>query len=258
MKAKSGGSESRRIVLEILLETDKQPSKGSDLVKAVLDKYDYLNARDKAFIKRLSNGCMERSISLDHVLDQFSSTKTVKMKKAILHILRMGVYQILYMDGVFDGAACNEAVSLAESKGFYGLKAFVNGVLRNISRKKDEIKWPDRKKDLYSFLSVYYSIPLWIVKRLCDEKGADITEAMLKACNAERPVCVNALGFSIDDLNREWEKTGVKVCGNPYYENAAFLYDVPGVSRLYGFGEGKLIVQDTASILAVNVCGIKS
>ncbi len=257
MKAKGRASESRRIVLEILLESDKQPGKGSDLIKAVLDKYDYLDARDKAFIKRLSNGCMERSISLDHVLDQFSSTKTKKMKKPILYILRMGVYQILYMDGVFDGAACNEAVYLAQSKGFAGLKGFVNGVLRNISRKKDEISWPSRDDDLYSCLSVRYSVPMWIVKRICDERGADAAEAMFKACDTERPVCVNTLDYDTDKLKTEWESARVKVSANPYFENAAFLSDVPGVSRLYGFDEGKFIVQDTASILAVFVCGIK-
>lgn len=68
------------------------------------------------------------------------------MKPVIRRIVRMGVYQIIYMDNVPDSAACNEAVKLAVKRGFAGLKGFVNGVLRNISRNKDNIEYPDYNK----------------------------------------------------------------------------------------------------------------
>lgn len=109
-------------------------------------------------------GTLERQITIDYVADQFSKTKIRKCKPLIRVLLRMGIYQILYMDQVPDSAACNEAVKLAKKRGFSRLSGFVNGVLRNISRKKDEIQYPSREKNLETYLSVAYSIPEWIIK----------------------------------------------------------------------------------------------
>lgn len=109
-------------------------------------------------------GTLERQITIDYVADQFSKTKIRKCKPLIRALLRMGIYQILYMDQVPDSAACNEAVKLAKKRGFSRLSGFVNGVLRNISRKKDEIQYPSREKNLETYLSVAYSIPEWIIK----------------------------------------------------------------------------------------------
>ncbi len=130
---KTQGTNQRMIVLEMLL-TEQVYS--HLLVREVLYKYNYLTQQEKAFIKRLYEGTLERQIELDYVIGQYSSVKTDKMKKVIRALLRMSVYQILYMDAVPDAAACNEAVKLAQKKGFSSLKGFVNGVLRNIARNK--------------------------------------------------------------------------------------------------------------------------
>ena len=103
---------------------------------------------DKSFISRLVLGTIERKITLDYVIDSFSKTKTAKMKPLIRTLLRMSVYQILYMEQVPDSAACNEAVKLAKRHRFHQLAPFVNGVLRTISREKENIRYPSREKDL--------------------------------------------------------------------------------------------------------------
>ena len=105
------------------------------------------------------------------MLDQYSKVKTNKMKKIIRAIMRMSAYQILYMDAVPDAAACNEAVKLAQKKGFSSLKGFVNGVLRNIVRNKENIS--------YHSLSVKYSMPDWIVNLWTEQLGATKTETVL-------------------------------------------------------------------------------
>ncbi|MDE6622183.1 MAG: 16S rRNA (cytosine(967)-C(5))-methyltransferase, partial [Lachnospiraceae bacterium] len=125
----------RMLVLEMLLTENAYSHM---IVRDVLNKYNYLSQQEKSFIKRLYEGTLERQIELDYVIDQYSKVKTGKMKKPIRAIMRMSVYQILYMDAVPDAAACNEAVKLAQNKGFAALKGFVNGVLRNIARSKGD------------------------------------------------------------------------------------------------------------------------
>ena len=250
-------TQSRRLVLDILLECEKQGAKSTDIIKAVLDKNDFLEQRDKAFIRHLAEGCVERAITLDHVIDSFASTKTSKMKTPVKLIMRMGVYQILYMDSVPDSAACNEAVSLAISKGLSGLKGFVNGVLRNIARNRDDIKWPDKEKDPLAYLSVVYSMPVWIAKQLCSEYGFERTECMFKAFLCERPVSINIISDDKEELIPAWEKAGINVIKSPYLDNAYMIKDAPGIGRLKGFDEGAFIVQDAGSMLSVAVAGIR-
>lgn len=104
----------REIVLEILLELRKTDGYVNLLLADVLEKYDYLSPKEKAFIKRVTEGTIERKIQIDYILNQVSNTPTGKMKPLIHELLRMSAYQILFMDTVPDAAVCNEAVSLAK------------------------------------------------------------------------------------------------------------------------------------------------
>ena len=153
------------LVLEMLLTENVY---SHVIVRDVLNKYNYLSQQEKSFTKRLYEGVLERRIELDYVLNRFSKVPVNKMKPVIRAIMRMGVYQILYMDAVPDSAACNEAVKLAQKKGFATLKGFVNGVLRNIARNKEEIE--------YTSLSVKYSMPEWIVNLWTGQLGEEKTE----------------------------------------------------------------------------------
>ena len=102
-------TDTREIIVEILLSLEKGQDFSHKLMKAVLDKYDYLDPREKAFIKRVTEGTIERQLELDYYLDRFSSVPVRKMKPLIRCLLRMSTYQILYMDAVPDSAVCNEA-----------------------------------------------------------------------------------------------------------------------------------------------------
>ena len=144
----------RECALDVLIKVDKKEELSHIAISNVLEKYQFSEKRDRAFFTRLVEGTLERQITIDYVADQFSKTKIRKCKPLIRALLRMGIYQILYMDQVPDSAACNEAVKLAKKRGFSRLSGFVNGVLRNISRKKDEIQYPSREKNLETYLSV--------------------------------------------------------------------------------------------------------
>ena len=169
----------REIVLEMLLAVSVQKEYSHAILKDVLDKYNYLSGQEKAFIKRLFNGTIERQIEIDYLLNQFSQVKVNKMKPVIRMILRMGVYQILFMDAVPDSAACNEAVKLAVRKKFQSLKGFVNGVLRNIARNKDILEYPKMESQPVDYLSIKYSMPKWIIERWLLQYSLEQVEKIL-------------------------------------------------------------------------------
>ena len=113
-------ANTRELVLGILLEIKQNTNEYSHIViRDVLEKYQYMEQQDRAFIKRVSEGTIENQIWLDYIINLFSKTGTQKMKPMILCILRMSVYQLFYMDSVPASAICNEAVKLAEKRGFH-------------------------------------------------------------------------------------------------------------------------------------------
>ena len=180
----------RDLVLSMLKEIYAGNEFSHILLRQVLDKYDYLEGSEKAFIKRLTEGTLERTIELDYVINQFSNTPVNKMKPLIRSLMRMSVYQILYMDSIPDSAVCNEAVKLAALHKFTSLKGFVNGVLRNIVRNKENISYPEKEKDLMKYLSITYSLPEWMVEHFLKEHGKEKAEKICKGLLQERPVTV--------------------------------------------------------------------
>ncbi|HBA48095.1 MAG TPA: 16S rRNA (cytosine(967)-C(5))-methyltransferase [Lachnospiraceae bacterium] len=252
----------RELVLDMLLTLDREGDYSHRLVRSVLDKYDYLEARDKAFIKRLAEGTLERQLELDYYLDCYSSLPVRKMKPLIRCLLRMSVYQLLYMDSVPDSAVCNEACRLAAKRGFGTLKGFVNGVLRKISRQKDALPMPDKGEKPVSFLSVQYSMPEWLVEMWMDEYGTDMTETLLQGLLAVHPVSLRFSTLISDEereaICRELCETGMEMKQSAYLP---CVYLTKGYTEnpasLPAFVRGKCIVQDVSSALAVEAAGVK-
>lgn len=251
----------REIALDALLILEKEQEYSNRLIKAVLDKYDYLEARDKAFIKRLTEGTLERQLELDYYLDQVASVSVEEMKPFIRCLMRMSLYQLLYMDAVPDRAVCSEACKLAAKRGFSGLKGFVNGVLRKLSRGKKSLALPDREKEPVQYLSVRYSMPEWIVELWLGEYGENIAETLLNCLLQVHPV---QLRFRTDipaesrqQLFQEIRKTGADVTVSRYLPYSCSVASGAAVERLPGFLEGMCTVQDVSSALAVEAAGIK-
>ena len=108
----------RELAVDSLLEIVEKGKYCHLVIRDVQNKYNYMEGRDKAFYKRLTEGTLERMIQIDYILNQFSKVPVSKMKPFIRNLLRMSVYQLLFMDTVPDGAVCNEAVKLAGKRGF--------------------------------------------------------------------------------------------------------------------------------------------
>ncbi len=241
----------RELILSILVDVTGGREYSHIALRNVLDKYRYLPKQDRAFITRITEGTLERMIELDYIINQFSKTKVNKMKPIIRNILRMGVYQLKYMDSVPDRAACNEAVNLAVRKGFSGLKGFVNGVMRNISRNLDSITYPDEQKNPIEYLSVTHSLPLWLAKLWVSEYGYDKTKSMAQAFLEPSKTCIrtNLALASSEQLRERLVNEGVTVEQNPTLSYSFFISDYDALDELDSFLEGWFYVQDTASMM---------
>lgn len=247
----------RELALEVLLEIEKG-EKSHLILRSVLEKYQYLTKRERAFLTRATEGTVERRLELDYIINQYSKVKVKKMKPVIRNLLRLAVYQMKYMDNVPDSAACNEAVKLAVKRGFGNLRGFVNGVLRNIARNLDHIEYPEKEQTI-PYLSVMYSMPEWIVKMWVSDYGREKTEEILQNFYIERPttIRINENQISKMALIDKLEREGVKVEEHPFLQSALLISNYDYLGALDSFLEGDFQVQDAASIQVAESAGIK-
>lgn len=248
----------RELVLEILTEVLEKGKFCQQVMDPVLGKYR-LSRREKAFISRTSLGTVEKLITIDYVLNLYSTVKVEKMKPAVRNILRSAVYQILYMDQVPDSAACNEAVKLACAKGYSGLKGFVNGVLRTVVRERNHIPMPKEEEDAFQALSVLYAVPRWMVQHFTDNYGKEKAEEILRGLSEERPVTVrvNRSRAGVKQAESSLKREGVAVFRHPDCPDALVLEKLNGIQQTEAFERGWIQVQDAASILAVSAANIR-
>lgn len=243
----------REIVLDMLMELSKENTYCHLLIRDVLQKYNYLEQRDKAFIKKIVEGTVERRLELDYVINLFSSTKVSKMKPLIREVLRMSVYQILYMEQVPDSAVCNEAVKLVQKRKFTNLKGFVNGVLRNIARNKEKMVYDD--------ISIKYSMPMWLVERLTSAYGKDMAEKIMASFLEEKPVTIRRKESLSEKeweiITKEMEKSGVQVSKHPYLPYAYEIKKAEGLFSIEAFKKGCFTVQDVSSMLVAECADVK-
>ena len=260
----------RGIALDALMETETSSFPSSGIITSVLNKYDYLDQRDKAFIKLLFEGTVERRITLDFILDKKSSVKTSGMKPVIRNILRMGLYQLLFTDAPAY-AVCKESVNLAGKRGFKGLGGFVNGVLRSISRdiessgKQPAERYlsflPEKKgKQDRKYLQLRYSMPESVLDVFLSEYG-DRTDSILDAMMKTRDVSLRFRSdLSEENLKTavtEISKTGVTLRKSTEVPFVYQAHNTGDIRKLPGYEEGLFNIQDVSSCKAVLALGIQ-
>ncbi|MGX8728321.1 MAG: 16S rRNA (cytosine(967)-C(5))-methyltransferase RsmB [Lachnospiraceae bacterium] len=245
----------REIILDILLAILRDGAYSQNAIHAALEKHQYLTKRDRAFITRVAEGTVERLIELDYIIDSYSQVPVANMKPVIANILRSAVYQIRFMRSVPDASAVNEAVKLAQSRGFYNLKGFVNGVLRSVSRHPEASPYPDREKDLAAFLTIAYSTPRWIVEEWLSVYGDFVTEKMLAALMEPRPTTIRLKtdGVSKSEILESLRSQGVYVKPAGYLPYACNVADYSFLPSLEAFRKGWIYPQDLGSMLVAEI-----
>ncbi len=223
-------------------------------LKNALSQSEY-SALDRAFITELVNGTCRNLMFIDHCLQSFSNTPLQKIKPLLLSVLRISVYQIFYMDKVPPFAACNEAVDIAK-KHFGKLSGFTNGLLRNLIRNKDAVPLP--ALGTLTYLSVKYSFPLWLLKKLGAAWSFEQTEDFCRLSNAAPRVnlCVNGLKTTRTQLLERLRAEGVEAEESEHLELCLSIGGV-NLSELAAYKEGLFHVMDESSVLAVRCLGLE-
>ena len=248
------GINSREMILEILLVIE-EGEHSHVAIRNALSKYQFLPRQERAFITRVCEGTLEYRILIDYIIDSYSKVSVDKMKPVIREILRSAVYQIRFMDSVPDSAVCNEAVKLAQRKGFYSLKPFVNGVLRTIAREWKNLKLPSREENPVRYLSVRYSMPETLVNRWIEDYGEEKTEKILTDFLTEKPITVRCRNhkYPQKEIYESLVDQGVEVKPAPYLPYAYEISNYNPILALDAFIQGKMVVQDVSSMLVAEI-----
>ena len=247
----------RETALRVLVSCRTNGAWADAALKAQMDRDD-LSGPDAALCTRLVYGVMQQRMLLDFYIGAYCSQKPDHLQPPLLDILRLGAYQILFLDKVPDSAAVNESVNLTKKVKRAQAAGLVNAVLRKISQNKNDLPAiPDRDAERY--LSIKYSHPKWLVKRLVAILGREEAEACLAANNSVAPmtVQVNPLKTTEADLVAELEAAGVAVKAHSWVPGCLELSGTGDLTHLSAFREGKFLVQDPAARLVSLIAGVK-
>ena len=226
-------------------------------VDSAIKKYGFAG-NDRAFFTALVYGTIEKRITIDYILGKFLSKPIEKIEDRLLEILRLGVYQIIFLDKIPDSAACNESVELAKFHTHKGTSGFVNGVLRNVSRGKNSIEYPEKGTDEY--YSVKYSCPIWLCSMWREMYGDEKCEEILEGTNINPHITlrVNTLKISREELAQRLAERGISAAYTSLSPNGLILEEFVPISDITEIGEGLCFVQDETSQLCSSSLGAKA
>ena len=236
----------REAALRALVACEQQGAWSDGFLKKIL-RTAGLDSRDAALTTRLCFGVLQNRLLLDHYLGKLSTVKLEKMEPAVRNALRLGGYQVLFLDRVPDHAAVSEAVDLAR-KGSKNPRSagLVNGVLRSLVRQKDSLEPPEDP-------AVRYSHPRWLADLFTRRLGREEAAALMAADNGEPPTCaqVNTTKATVEAVADSLRAEGVEVTPHPWLPNCLLLSHTGSLEELTAFREGLFYIQDAAAKLAV-------
>jgi 16S rRNA (cytosine967-C5)-methyltransferase len=240
----------RQLAAEILFKVDIRTAYADALLDHTL-KSTPLEDRDRGLLTELVYGTLRWRGRLDARLRPWVRRHLMETDPFIRNLLRLTLYQLIFLNRIPAYAAVNEAVKMAKAHAGGKTAGFVNGVLRNVLREKKELIKPKLAKDSLEEFAQYWSHPEWLVERWLEYFGSDELEALLKANNEEAPLVLRTNSIrenraALLDLLRSED---VKACPSPWSPEGIFIQSRGPVDRLPGFNEGFFQVQGEASQL---------
>ena len=241
----------RAMALKVLIRWEVKKPLLDEVLSEVLDKSVLPDPRDQGLVAELINGVVRHLSYLDYLLSRVSKKPLSKMDPEVRNALRLGAYQLLFTR-VPEHVAVAETIKILKRRRGQWVVNFVNAILRELARKKDDIPLPPREMDPVSYLCVRYSYPRWLVERWLARFGEAETEALLEAGN-ERPVLVvrvNTLRLTREQLLIYLKSEIPEVAPCKYSPDGLALHGFQGrITTLKAFKVGWLQVQDEASQL---------
>lgn len=224
---------------------------------ALGSRLEGLSSADAALCSRIVYGVIQNETLLDFYLSAYCSQKLERLQPPLAEILRIGGYQILFLDRVPDSAAVHTSVELAKGAGRGQAAGLVNAVLRRLCREKEALpEIPDR--DPVRYLSIRYSYPKWLVKRVLALLGREEAEEFLALGNSQPPTAVqiNSLLFKTDRVRESLEGEGVTVKESNLLPDCLLLAGTGNLEKLIAYQAGAFYVQDPAARFAVLAMGL--
>lgn len=246
----------REIAYKVLLDIEKNKNYSNMAINKHF-KDVKLSNQDRGLATEIIYGVIENKYYIDYMIDKLSKVKTNKMEIYVKTLLRMGIYQIMFLNSISDYAAVNETVNLAKKKNSK-VSGFVNGILRNVIRQKETIGEIKIKDDI-DYLAVKYSYDKWMIRNWMIHFGKDFTKELLEA-NGQRPsiyLRTNTLKITRDELIEKLEQQNIKASKVHVVDEAIKVENLKDIENNTLYKEGLFTIQDISSMLVGKVMNPK-
>lgn len=250
--------KTREVALKVLYKIDKEQAYSNiELNEQIRQNRKNLDEKDIGLISELVYGVTTWRLTLDEIIKKYSKIKLKKISPWIINILRMGIYQIIFLDKIPKSAAVNESVNLAKRYGHSSSSNFVNAILRKVE-KTDYDDFFEIEDDI-DRISKTTSMPKWIVEELVKENGIKIAEQICKNSNLKPNITirVNRLKIAKKELIQKLEQKGIE-CKEPENEEMntqdfLILSKVKNIENLQEFKDGFFTIQDLSAGQAAKI-----
>ncbi len=238
----------RKLAAEVLTRCERSGQYSNLALDAAL-KREKMNDADRALTTVLVYGVLEKKITIDDRLRSLSARPLEQIDPEIRNHLRIGLYQLAFLDRIPDHAAVNEAVSLAGRRA----GGFVNAILREFIRQGSSMPLPDKSTDAVRYLSIRYSVGEPLCRRLIADYGEERCASMLAAMAKLPPLTlrVNTLKTTREALLEQLQAAGYEAEPTPAAKSGIRVHGNAVPTAMPGFSEGLFFVQDEASQLCV-------
>ena len=247
-------SDPRKIAYDVLVRCASAEQYSNIALDTAIKRAE-LTPPDRGLLTALVYGVIERQITLDAIIDSLTDRKSEDISPDVRTLLRLGLYQLAYLDRVPDHAAVNETVNMAPKRS----RGFVNAILRAFIRSKKEIPIPQKEADAIGYLSVKYSFCQALCRTFVEHFGLERTEELFAAFGEQPDLTLrtNTLRISREELIAKIGEQGIRALPTKESKVGIRVCDKSPVAELYGFGEGLFFVQDEASQLCVKALDAK-
>jgi len=243
-------SSPRQAAYHTLLRIEKERSYADILIDRELQEGG-LTGPDRGLYTELVYGTLRKQGTLDHIMSQFSNTPPGRLERSVILLLRLGLYQMFFLDRIPVSAAVNETVNLAKQ---YSSRSagFINAVLRSADRGRETIRYPDPDKEPAAWLAAKHSHPLWIAEGWLAQLGFAEAAELAAAMSGPPPFTIRANRLKTDRgaLILRLQAEGVSAVPCPFAPDGLTITSSVSLSNLNSFREGLFAVQDEASQLA--------
>ena len=243
----------REVALKVLYNIEVNKAYSNITLDEEINKnIKILDNRDIGFISELTYGVITWKLTIDEIIKKYSNLRLKKISPWILNALRMGIYQIVFLNKVPKSAAVNESVNLAKRYGHKGSSNFVNAILRKVS--KNDYEEMFNIENNVERISKTTSMPVWIVETLLKENTLEKVEEICKNSNLkpELSIRVNNLKTSKEELKKKLEEKDIKV-ENGVLEDFLILKNAKNIENIEEFKKGFFTVQDEAAGLTAKI-----